>query len=191
MKMGRRILQLLFLSLFAMGAAGLYGQTPTATKKPPADQKPPAAAREIDQLGWFVGGTWTTEEKSDNGGPLLVKLTCTWGETKQAVLFKVSFESGGKITPQYDGMFVWNPEKQKLTLWQVDRNGQVAEGTLGANGDEMDQVVRVVHPDGGMHFLKAHYQRTNPDSFHFKAWFRLSETAEWQDALDVVYKRGR
>jgi hypothetical protein len=190
MTKSRRVILRLFLLGFAMSTAALHGQTPIAAPQRPADGKPQAAARPIDQLGWLVGGTWTTEEKNDDGGTLLVKLTCKWAETRQAILYKVSFESAGKDTPQYDGMYVWNPEKQKFTLWQVNRKGEVAEGTVTVNGDEMEQLVRVVHPDGGMHFLKAHYRRTNPDSFHFKAWFRLSETAEWQDALDIVYKRG-
>ena len=175
----------------AAGATAPRAQTTISGAQAPAAVKPAAAENPIERLGWIVGGTWTTEEKNDDGGTLTVKLVCTWAETRQAVLYKVSFEAGGKDTPQYDGMYVWNQEKKKFTLWQVNRKGEVAEGEVTVNGEEMDQLVRVVHPDGGLHFLKAHYTRVNQDEFRFKAWFRLSETAEWQDALDIVYKRSR
>ncbi len=152
-------------------------------------QNPPAAVNPLEQLAWFVGGTWTAEEKAPDGSSLLVKLNCFWADTRGAILFKVSFLSGGKETPQYDGMYVWHPEKKKFVLWQVNRKGQVAEGELTVNGEEMDQLVRVIHPDGSLHFLKSHYTRLNRDAFRFKALFRMSESAEWQDALDIVYKR--
>ena len=188
----------LFWCAFAMLAATLVAgekpldaQTLAPAAKRPAVAGPTAVERPIDQLGWLVGGTWTTQEKTDDGGTLTVKLICTWAETKQAVLYKVWVEAGGKETPQYDGMYVWNPEKKKFTLWQVNRKGEVAEGEVTLKGEEMDQLVRAVHPDGGSHFLKAHYTRLNKDEFRFKAWFRLSETAEWQDALDIVYERSR
>lgn len=183
MRLSKLVIFLLLMEVMAAGTMLLTAQTPATAPKPAADSRP------IDQLSWFVGGTWTTEEKNGNGGTLLVKFTCTWAETKQALLYKVSFEADGKETPQYDGMFVWNPEKKAFNLWQVNRKGEIAEGTMTVNGNEMDQLVRVVHPDGGLHFLKAHYTHINQDQFQFKAWFRLSEAADWQDALDIVYKR--
>ena len=152
-------------------------------------QNPGVAANPLEQIAWFVGGTWTAEEKASDGSTLLVKLNCRWADTRQAILFKVSFVTGGKETPQYDGMYVWHPGKKTLTLWQVNRRGEVAEGELTVNGDEADQVVRVSHPDGTAHFLKAHYQRLNNDAFRFKAFFRRSESDPWQDALDIVYRR--
>jgi hypothetical protein len=148
-----------------------------------------AAANPLHRLGWLVGGTWTAEEKAADGSPLVVKLRCRWGDTGQAILFRVGFIANGAETPQYDGMFVWHPGRSGLTLWQVDRKGQVAEGEVTGAGDELDQVVRVSHPDGSMHFLKAHYRRQGRDAFHFKAFFRPSETAAWRDAVDVVYVR--
>ena len=86
-------------------------------------------------------------------------------------------------------MFIWHSAKKKLTLWQVNRKGEVAEGELTINGSEMDQTVRVSHLDGESHFLKAHYRRLNNNAFQFTAFFRLSETAEWKDVLDIVYRR--
>ena len=189
MRCSRLVILALFACWMAAGAVPHGAQAPPSATKPSAQVKPSVAERPIERLGWFVGGTWTAEEKTDDGGTLLVKLTCTWADTKQAILYKVLFESRGKETPQYDGMYVWNPEKKSFNLWQVNREGEVAEGSLTVNGEEMDQDVRVVHPDGSLHFLKAHYTRVNNDAFHFKAWFRLSESAEWQYALDIIYKR--
>ena len=148
-----------------------------------------AAEGPLHRLGWLVGGTWTTEEKAADGRPLVVKLRCRWGDTGQAIFYRVGFIANGAEIPQYDGMFVWHPGRSRLTLWQVDRKGQVAEGEVTGAGDELDQVVRVSHPDGSMHFLKAHYRRQGRDAFRFKAMFRPSETAAWRDALDVVYVR--
>ena len=152
-------------------------------------QQPTPAPNPLDALGWLVGGTWTTQEKTDEGSPLLVRLNCKWSPTKNAILFDVNFLSAARETAQYDGMYVWHPGKGKFVLWQVNRKGEVAEGELTVNGTEMDQTVRVSHPDGKVHFLKAHYTRLDDDSFRFKAWFRLSESDPWQDALDIVYKR--
>jgi hypothetical protein len=147
-----------------------------------------SAESPLKKLGWLVGGTWVAEEKAADGGTLLVKLRCRWADTGHAILFRVGFTADGAETPQYDGMFVWHPGRNKLTLWQVNRKGEVAEGEL-TGGGELDQVVRVSHPDGSMHFLKAHYRREGRDAFRFKALFRTSETALWRDALDVVYVR--
>ena len=152
-------------------------------------QQPAPASNPLEALGWLAGGTWTTQEDGSSGPPLLVRLNCRWAPTKYALLFDVNFLSAGRETAQYDGMYVWHPGKGKFVLWQVNRKGEVAEGELTVSGEEMDQAVRVSHPDGKEHFLKAHYTRLDDDSFRFKAWFRLSESEPWQDALDVVYKR--
>ncbi len=148
-----------------------------------------ATERPLDQLGWLAGGVWTTEEQSDQGPPLVVHLACHWSGTRNALMYQVSFLSQGRETPQYDGMYVWHPGKGKLVLWQVNRKGEVAEGELTVDGKEMDQMVRVAHLDGSAHFLKAHYTRIDDNAFRFKAQFRLSESAPWQEAIDLVYKR--
>jgi hypothetical protein len=147
------------------------------------------AANPIEQLAWLVGGTWTTQEQNSDGPPLVVRLNCRWTGTRNAILFDVSFLSGDKETSQYDGMYVWHPGKGKFVLWQVNRKGEVAEGELTVNGQEMDQTVHVSHLDGSAHFLKAHYVRLNDNAFRFKASFRVSESDAWQDAVDLVYKR--
>jgi hypothetical protein len=143
----------------------------------------------LRKLGWLVGGTWIAEEKTAEGKVLIVKMRCRWADTGHAILFRVGFASDGAETPQYDGMFVWHPGRNKLTLWQVSRKGEVAEGEVTGSGDEFDQVVRVSHPDGSVHFLKGHYRREKRDAFRFRAFFRTSETAAWRDALDIVYRR--
>jgi hypothetical protein len=143
----------------------------------------------IEQLSWLVGGTWTAEEPSSEGPPLRVQLTCRWSSTRNAILFEVSFSSAGRETPQYDGMYLWHPGKRRFVLWQVNRRGEVAEGELTISGKEMDQEVRVVHPDGSLHFLQAHFMRMDDNAFRFQAHFRLAENAPWQDALDIVYRR--
>jgi hypothetical protein len=170
--------------ILLLAALSMGGGAPTG-----AQQSAPPAANPIEQLGWLAGGTWTTEEPSSSGPPLTVRFHCRWAPTKNALLFDVSFLSAGRETPQYDGMYVWHPGKGKLVLWQVNRKGEVAEGELTVNGKEMDQTAHVSHPDGTAHFLKAHYTRLDDDSFRFKAFFRLSESEPWQDALDLVYKR--
>jgi hypothetical protein len=143
----------------------------------------------LRKLGWLVGGTWVAEEKAADGGVVVVRLRCRWADTGNAILFRVGFVSDGMETPQYDGMFVWHPGRNKLTLWQVNRKGEVAEGEVTGSGDAFDQVVRVSHPDGSVHFLKGQYRREKRDAFRFHAFFRTSETAAWRDALDVVYRR--
>jgi hypothetical protein len=156
----------------------------------PAESGSPVADGPLKKLGWLVGGTWVAEEKAADGSVLVVRLRCRWADTGHAILFRVGFVSnGGAETPQYDGMFVWHPGRNKLTLWQVNRKGEVAEGEVTGSGDEFDQVVRVSHPDGSVHFLKGHYRREKRDAFRFQAFFRTSETAAWRDALDLVYRR--
>jgi len=174
---------------FALLLLALPAVSGGAAPSPP----PQAAAREhpLDQLAWLAGGVWTAEEPSDQGPPLVVHLVCDWSGTRNALLFHVTFLSQGRETPQYDGMYVWHPGKQKFVLWQVNRKGDVAEGELTVSGKEMDQTVRVSHLDRSAHFLRAHYTLIDNDAFRFKAQFRLSESAPWQEALDLVYKRQR
>jgi hypothetical protein len=151
------------------------------------EQRPPA--NPLDAMAWLVGDTWTTQEQTGDGSPLLVRLNCRWSPTKNAILFDVNFLSAGRETAQYDGMYVWHPGKGKIVLWQVNRKGEVAEGELTVDGKEMDQTVRVSHPDGKVHFLKAHYTQLGENAFRFKASFRLSEADAWMEAVDLVYRR--
>jgi len=182
--MGRRLLSCAFaLFLLALPAAS-GGAEPSRSQ-----QAATAPEHLLDQLGWLVGGVWTAEEPSDQGPPLVVHLACNWSGTRNALLFHVTFLSQGHETPQYDGMYVWHPGKQKFVLWQVNRKGEVAEGELTISGKEMDQTVHVAHLDGSEHFLKAHYTLIDDNAFRFKAQFRPSESAPWQEALDLVYKR--
>src|SRR5208282_6147112 len=190
--MGRSIpcgLSGVLLVLAAVPIAGRVPSQASQTTAPAQAQQQPPQTNLVDALGWMVGGTWTTQAKADDGFPLLVRLNCRWAPTRNAILFDVIFAVDGRETPQYDGMYVWHPGKGKFVLWQVNRKGEVAEGELVVNGKEMDQTVRVSHPDGKAHFLKAHYTRLDEDSFRFKASFRLAETDPWQDAVDLVYKR--
>lgn len=143
----------------------------------------------LKRLGWLVGGTWLAQQTADDGSVLSVKLRCRWADTGNAIVFRAAFASARGETPQYDGMFVWHPGRKRLTLWQVDRKGEVAEGDVMSRNGEFEQIVRVSHPDGSVHFLKGHYRRLKPDEFRFRAFFRTSETAPWRDALALVYKR--
>ena len=182
--MGCRFSSFVFALLLLALPAASGGAAPSRPQQAAA-----APEHHLDQLAWFVGGVWTAEEPSDQGPPLVVHLVCDWSGTRNALLFHVTFLSQGREIPQYDGMFVWHPGKQKFVLWQVNRKGEVAEGELTINGKDMDQTVRVTHLDGSQHFLKSHYTRIDDNSFRFNAQFRLWESAPWQEALDLVYKR--
>ena len=178
------------LSCLALGAsfAGLAGaQAPAgATAAPPT----PAAAAGLAPLAWMVG-TWAGEEKGPNNTTLLVVINARWSETRHAIVFDVYFESGGTRTPQYDGMFLWHPANNKITLWQVNRQGQVAEGDMvtADAGKTFDSMVRVAHVGGGQHFLKTHYKLLDADAFHFKGYFRVKDGEAWKDAVEVTYRR--
>jgi len=184
MKRIERITSLIGLMLVA--ALALPAQPLVRAQQQPVQSPAPNL---MEPLGWLVGGTWTAQEKNDDGSPLEVRLHCHWAPTRNAILFDVSFLTGGRETAQYDGMYVWHPAKGKFVLWQVNRKGEVAEGELTVNGKEMDQTVHVSHPDGKEHFLRAHYTRLDENSFRFKASFRLAETQPWMDALELVYTR--
>jgi len=143
----------------------------------------------IQQIAWMVGGVWLAEEKTDGCTPTTMKLSFYWGKTKNSILYNLSVGSGANWEWQYDGMFVWRPDEKKIKLLQVDDKGEVAEGQLLVNSDEIEQTVRSVHPNGGAHFLKTHYTRVGADSFRIKAYTRSSEAEEWKPALDLLYRR--
>ncbi len=166
------LLATVILSLCSAGAA--VGQT----------------ASPLEQIGWVVGGIWTAVEPGDGKTPgTTVKLTCSWGETRQAILFRASYVTEGKDTPQYDGMYIWHPGKGKIVLWQVSRKGEVAEGEASVKDGGLHQEVRVSRPDGGVHFTRSDMVRLGADSFSFRAWFKPNEAAEWVQVLDLVYRR--
>lgn len=173
--------------LIVVSLAAVVGTTPA--QHAPAAQPEPAPPEALAPLAWMVGGTWVGEEIGADGSPLRVLMKCRWSDTRNAILFDLAYDSAGKRTPQYDGMYLWHPGRKRLTLWQVNRRGQVAEGELQPSGNTFDQLVRVDHPDGRKHFLKVRFQLLDKDTFHFKGFFRLSEDAAWQDAVEVVYRR--
>ena len=150
---------------------------------------PATSAEGIAPLAWMVGGTWVGEEPGAGGATLKVLMTARWAETRNAILFDVAFESAGKRTAQYNGMFLWHPGRKKLTLWQINRKGEVAEGEVFPSAGVIDQTVSVDHLDGTRHFLKVRYRLLDKDTFHFKGFFRLREDAPWQDAVEVTYRR--
>ena len=154
-----------------------------------APAAPATSAEGIAPLAWMVGGTWVGEEPGAGGATLKVLMTARWAETRNAILFDVAFESAGKRTAQYNGMFLWHPGRKNLTLWQINRKGEVAEGEVFPSAEAIDQTVSVDHLDGTRHFLKVRYRLLDRDTFHFKGFFRLREDAPWQDAVEVTYRR--
>jgi hypothetical protein len=103
----------------------------------------------------------------------------------------VSFvgKPGSAPAPQYDGMYLWDPARNSLVLWQVNHKGEVLQATVIAGSGTIDQLSTVAHPDGTFHYLKSHLERTNDSTFHFKAFFRPSESAQWQPAVELDYHR--
>ena len=93
MRYGYRRMCPSFLLLLAASVAGFRPCSAHA-------QSAPVAGSPLDQIAWFVGGTWTAEEKVSDGSALFVKLNCRWADTRNAIVFKVSFETGGSEMPQ-------------------------------------------------------------------------------------------
>ena len=173
-----------FLTSWLAGAPAAAGYSPQAAA--------PDAATRLEPLAWLVGGTWTTEEPDAVGGRQRVFVRGRWAPTRSAILFDVSYESAGRTVAQYDGMYLWHPGRRALVLWQVNRKGEVNEGTLSVTpAGDLEQVSRTDHPDGSVHFTKVTYHRIGPDDFRFVALFRASEAQPWQPALDLLYHRGQ
>jgi hypothetical protein len=156
---------------FWLGCASLFGQ---ATDEP-----------QIKQLAWMVGD-WQTVEKSDKGD-LIVHLTAKESENHQAMMFYISTEKDGQVTPKYNGMYYWDPEQKTFKIVELDNNGDVAAGTYEQTGNRVVQLVKVVSKNGDFE-LKSDWE-IRPREFHFVGQYRAAGKADWVAAVDQTYSR--
>ena len=149
----------------------------------------PPAPSPMDALAWMAGGKWTAEEK-DGDRLLRVEMNCRRSENRQAILFEVSYLTAeGRVVPQYQGMYVWHPVKKAFLLWQVNRDGNIAEGEMREEDGKWTQHSLVTESGGGTHELRTVMQRTGEDMLHLKGYFRAKETDSWTDAVDLIFRR--
>src|SRR5262245_836599 len=138
----------------------MLGVVLAASPKTPVVAKiEPKPLDTIDAIGWFVGGTWITEEKQPDGTSLTVRLRCRWSGTRRAILYDLDFLSRGTATPQYDGVYYYDPDKRTIVSWQVNRTREIAHGVLTGTPNDLRQETRVSHPDGTEHFLQSRIER--------------------------------
>lgn len=153
------------------GGASLFAQT---------SEEP-----QIKELAWMVGD-WQTIEKSDKGD-LIVHLTAKESENHQAMMFYISVEKDGQVTPKYNGMYYWNPEEKAFKILELDSNGDVAVGTYEQTGNRVVQLVKVTSKNGDFE-LKSEWE-IRPREFHFIGQYRGAGKTDWLPAVDQTYSR--
>ena len=84
----------------------------------------------LDKLSWLIGGKWVADIKSPKGEALTVETTIEWTGHKKALKYSVVFKTTEAATPQYEGMYWWNPAKKRVSLLQIDRAGNMTEALV-------------------------------------------------------------
>jgi hypothetical protein len=95
----------------------------------------PAHDSHLAALDWMTHGTWHAEFTTKDGKPFVIDNEIRWAEIGTAIVFTTHFN--GRMN--YYGIYVWDPQKQKLRFFYTSANGDFTEGEATASPEGLVQ----------------------------------------------------
>lgn len=131
-----RLLTIALLLFVALSTAG-FGQSV---------EKPAASPHESDlaALEWMTHGTWHAEFTTPDGKPFVIDNEIRWAETRTSIVFTARFN--GHVN--YNGIYVWDPQRQKLRFFYTAANGEFTEGEATASVEGLVQNFTIASAKG-------------------------------------------
>ncbi|HUO61551.1 MAG TPA: hypothetical protein VMU24_12845 [Candidatus Acidoferrales bacterium] len=127
-------------------------------------EKPIAPAREphLAALEWMTHGTWHAEFTTPDGKPFIIDNEIRWAETGTSIVFTTRFN--GHVN--YHGIYVWDPQKQKLRFFYTSANGEFTEGETVASPEGLVQNFTISSAKG-VEKLHSTVKRKGDDQYDF------------------------
>ena len=107
----------------------------TTTAFAQTGDKPAAHEPHLAALDWMTHGTWHTEFSTKEGKPFVIDNEIRWADIGTSIVFTTRFN--GRV--HYYGIYVWDPQKQKLRFFYTSENGAFTEGEATASPEGLVQ----------------------------------------------------
>lgn len=147
----------------------------------------PAPANPLEAMSWVVGGTWVTETTDPEGRPVSIEFECRWGHTGRSILYTIEAVSGGTSRPTHEGIYWWDPVKERIASLQVTAGGDVTEATVTVEEGRIAQENLLARADGTTQRQRAEAIRKEQDTFVFSA--SVPKAGAWTEAVRFEYRR--
>jgi len=149
----------------------------------------PATSNPVDQLAWFIGGTWTADgDKGADGKPFHVETQFQWATNHRALIFTTRFRIDGKLVPVYQGLYAWHPAQKKFNFLYTDNEGAMTQGAASWDGTSLEQEFQIVEPDGTSRNFRSTVKRTSPNEYDWNVRHQNKEGA-WVPMFALTYTR--
>ena len=156
---------------------------------------PPAKSQEqsenpLDQIAWMVGGKWQADgDQGPDGKPFHVEWSAHWGANHRTIDFAVSFLTDGKLVPEYNGLYAYNPAKKKVIFVYTDKEGNLTEGDAEISGERQEMEFDIIGTDGATHPFRSTVVRTGSDAYDWNV--QNQKNGDWTVMFALKYKRTR
>ena len=169
---------LTLIAVLVLASATLAGQENTPKATPP---------RQINALGWLVGGVWTADASKMGDGMQRIETRYTWSDNNAYIRFNTHFVMEKATVRNYDGQFFWNPEQSTLAMWYMDARNSITQGPVQVDGDVTHFLFRATDFEGKMADLRVNLSRKTNDDY---VWMlEEKDGAGWKQLASLEYLR--
>ena len=156
-----------------MASASLVGAAEKTEPKP------------ISALSWLVGGVWTAE--GSKVGLKSIETRYRWSDNDAYIGFTTHFILDKGTVNNYEGNLFWDPARQTLAIWYMDRGNAVIEGPITITADGFRVTFRGHDFEGKMADLRVDVVRRSDDHYHWSVSEKQADA--WKELAAVEYLR--
>jgi hypothetical protein len=113
----------------------------------------------------------------------------SWAENKQVLRFDAAFVSGSNRRPYTSGIYVWDPEAQKLRLVYADAEGSLTDGTVTLENEVLVHELTIKQAHAAPEQIRARLTKSGTDVFTNEIFGQKDGT--WTKLVEVRYERAR
>ena len=156
----------------------------------PAAQSQEQSDNPLNQLAWMVGGKWEANvDQGPNGKPFHAEWQAKWGANHRTLNFTVWFLTDGKLVPEYNGLYAWNPGKKKIIFVYADKEGNLTEGDAVMSGERLEQEFHIIGTDGTARPFRSTVVRNGADAYDWNV--EHQKDGAWEQMFALKYTRTR
>ncbi|HTP68010.1 MAG TPA: hypothetical protein VMJ35_03835 [Dongiaceae bacterium] len=155
-----------------------------------AQQQPakPKAAKPIDPLAWLVGGVWIADASMMGGNMVRIETRYVWADNNEFIRFTTHFVAKDRTLNNYDGQFFWDPAANLLRMWYMSARGEVTEGPITIEGDNLRFDFHGTNFEDKPADLRVTLLRKNNDLYTWQLQEKASD-GSWKDMAKLEYAR--
>ena len=169
-----------FNSLGLLGLLLTLLAIPTSAQQSATQQ---AAVDHLQPIRWMAGKTWTADAVSPSGKKSHVESVVSVSPNGNNIQFTVSFD--GK--PHYDGFYTWDPASKQIHFWYTSSEGELTQGTVEQNGQELLHIFTIADTDGRVASLRSHVVPVSADAYEWNV--ETQRDGKWVELIHLHYTR--